>query len=206
MTSAPTPSVAAILRVSLNMVEFRDPYTAGHQREVAHIAMAISRLLGLDEDGVYGIEVASSLHDIGKTAVPNEILTWPGRLSLAQFEIIKTHSQVGHDIVAEIAFPWPVAEMILQHHERLDGSGYPRGLTGSDIPMSSRIVAVADVVSAMAGARPYRPALSVEFALAEIEAKRGVLFDPEAVDACLHLFREGLLQLPASRWHDHDGE
>jgi PAS domain S-box-containing protein/putative nucleotidyltransferase with HDIG domain len=188
-------SLDAITVTVANMVEIRDPYTAGHQREVAYIATAIARELALSDDEVKGIEVASTLHDIGKNAIPTEILTRPGRLSDAEFEIIKTHSQAGYDIVAEVPFPWPVADMILQHHERLDGSGYPNGLRGSSIPMGSRILAVADVVSAMSGHRPYRPALGVDAALAEIKVQRGVLFDPVVVDSCLRLFRKGHLHL-----------
>ncbi len=178
-----------------NMVELRDPYTAGHQRQVAHIAGAIARELFLPEGDVKGIEVASTIHDIGKIAVPSEILNRPGKLSSAEFEIIKAHSQTGRDIVADVPFPWPVGEMILQHHERMNGSGYPRGLKGSSILMGSRILAVADVVSAMSEHRPYRPAPGLVAALDEVEANRGELFDAEAVDACLRLFRERQLPL-----------
>ncbi|MGA2836507.1 MAG: HD domain-containing phosphohydrolase [Acidimicrobiales bacterium] len=170
-----------------NMVELRDPYTAGHQRQVAQIAGAIARNLDLPDDEVKGIEVASTIHDIGKIAIPAEILTRPGRLSVAEFEIVKTHSRAGHDIVADVPFPWPVAEMILQHHERLDGSGYPRGLTGEDILMGSRIVAIADVVSAISSHRPYRPALGMAAALDELRANRGRLYDDDAVDSMLQV-------------------
>jgi len=188
-------SFDAITLAIAHMVELRDPYTAGHQREVAGIATAIARELALPEDEVKGIEVASTIHDIGKIAVPAEILTRPGKLTPAEFEIVKTHSQAGADIVADVPFPWPVAEMILQHHERLDGSGYPNALRGSDILAGSRILAVADVVSAMSAHRPYRPALGLEVALAEIESQRDLLYDPEVVDACLRLFRVGHLRL-----------
>lgn len=182
-------SLGAITSAMANMVELRDPYTAGHQREVAQVAGAIARELGLAGEDVRGIEAAGILHDIGKVAVPSEILNRPGRLSRLEFEIIKLHAQTGSDIVAEIPFPWPVSEMILQHHERLDGSGYPNSLTGGDILMGSRILAVADVISAMAAHRPYRPALGIGPALAEVEAHRGDLFDPDAVDACQRLAR-----------------
>jgi len=188
-------SLDAITIAVANMVEIRDPYTAGHQRQVAHIAGAIARELALPEDDIKGIEVASTIHDIGKIAVPSEILTRPGRLTRAEFEIIKSHSQAGHDIVADVPFPWPVAEMILQHHERLDGSGYPRGLIGNAILMGSRILAVADVVSAMSEHRPYRVAPGLAAALTEVEANCGTLYEPAVVDACLSLFREGHLQL-----------
>ena len=188
-------SIDSVTSSVANMVEVRDPYTGGHQHQVADIAVAIARELSMDDDDVKGIEVASMIHDIGKIGVPIEILVRPGRLSGPEFEMIKTHSQIGSDIVADVPFPWPVAEMILQHHERLDASGYPRGLDGSDILIGSRILAIADVVSAMAGHRPYHPALGVDAALAEVEAKRGLFFDSTAVDACLHLFREGDLQL-----------
>jgi len=183
-------SFDAITRAMANVVELRDPYAAGHQREVADIATAVAQELALDDDDVKGIGVAATLHDIGKIAVPAEILTRPGRLSAAEFEIIKTHPQTGSEIASEIPFPWPVAETILQHHERLDGSGYLKGLKGSAILLGSRILAVADVISAMSAHRPYRPAVGVEAALAEIESNRGLLYDPAAVDACLHLFRD----------------
>ena len=164
-----------------NMVELRDPYTAGHQRQVAQIAVAIARHLVLPEEDVKGIEVAATIHDIGKIAVPAEILTRPGRLSPAELEIVKTHSQAGHDVVAEVPFPWPVAEMVLQHHERLDGSGYPNGVKAGDILLGSRIVAVADVVSAMSSHRPYRPALGLAVALDELQVNSGRLYDSDAL-------------------------
>ncbi len=167
------------------MVELRDPYTAGHQREVAGIAIAIARDLALSDDEVRGIEVAATIHDIGKIAIPAEILARPGGLSVVEFEMVKTHSLAGHDIVAEVPFPWPVAEMILQHHERLDGSGYPRGLAGEEILFGSRIVAVADVLSAMSAHRPYRAALGKAAALDELQANRGRLYDTDAVDSLL---------------------
>ena len=178
-----------------NTVKLHDPYTAGHQREVAKIATAIARELALPEDDIKGIQVAATLHDCGKIAIPAELLAKPGRLSTAEFEIIKMHSQAGADIVADVAFPWPVAEMIRQHHERLDGSGYPNGLVGDAILMGSRILTVADVVSAMSGHRPYRPALGLDVALAELEANSRRLYDPTVVDACLRLFRKQRLRL-----------
>lgn len=167
------------------VVEVRDPYTAGHQVQVAEIAAAIASRLGWTPSEIEGIHVAASIHDIGKTAVPSEILTKPGRLSELEMAIIRTHSQVGADIVRGIGFPWPVAEMIHQHHERLDGSGYPRGLRGSAILPGALVLAVADVVDAITHMRPYRPALGLDVAVAEISSGRGTLYDPAAVDACL---------------------
>ena len=170
--------------------EVRDPYTAGHQRRVTRLACAVARELGLPADRVAGLRVIGLLHDMGKISVPAEILSKPGKLSDTEFAIIKSHAQAGYEIVKEIRFPWPVAEVILQHHERLDGSGYPKGLTSPDIILEARILAVADVVEAMASHRPYRPALGIPAALEEITQKKGVLYDPEVVDACLKLFTE----------------
>jgi PAS domain S-box-containing protein/putative nucleotidyltransferase with HDIG domain len=191
-------SLDAVVVAIANAVELRDPYTAGHQREVAQIAGSIARELHLPDDEVKGIEVAATLHDIGKIAVPAEILTRPGRLSTPELEIVKTHAEAGCGIVADIPFPWPVATMILQHHERLDGSGYPNGLMAPDILLGSRVLAVADVISAMSEHRPYRSALGLSPALIELETNRGRLFDAAAVDACLRLVRGGRLQLRPS--------
>jgi putative nucleotidyltransferase with HDIG domain len=171
-------------------VEMRDPYTSGHQRRVSELASAISAELGLDAQRIEGVRVGALLHDIGKIAVPAEILTRPGRLSDMEYGMIKGHAQVGHDILKDVSFPWPVREMILQHHERLDGSGYPHGLKGGRIVLEARILTVADVVEAMTTHRPYRAGLGIDKALAEIEQGRGNLYDPAAVDACLRLFRE----------------
>ena len=170
--------------------EVRDPYTAGHQRRVTRLACAVARELGLPADRVAGLRVIGLLHDMGKISVPAEILSKPGKLSDTEFAIIKSHAQAGYEIVKEIRFPWPVAEVILQHHERLDGSGYPKGLTSPDIILEARILAVADVVEAMASHRPYRPALGIPAALEEITQKKGVLYDPEVVDTCIKLFTE----------------
>jgi HD-GYP domain-containing protein (c-di-GMP phosphodiesterase class II) len=171
-------------------IETRDPYTAGHQRRVAALAAAIAAEMGLPAPAVEGIHFGALIHDLGKVQVPAEILAKPARLTPLEFELIKTHPRAGYDIVKEIEFPWPVALMVLQHHERLDGSGYPQGLKGDAISLEARILAVADVVEAMSSHRPYRPGLGIEAALKEIEAKRGTWFEPAAVDACLHLFRE----------------
>lgn len=171
-------------------VEKRDPYTAGHQRRVANLSVAIAMELGLAGDRITGLRLGATIHDIGKIYVPAEILTRPGRLSPMEFEFIKTHPQVGYDIMKDVKLPWPVAEMILQHHERMDGSGYPRGLKGDAILLEARILTVADVTEAMMSHRPYRPALGLEAALAEITQYRGIYYDPAVVDACVHLFRD----------------
>jgi HD-GYP domain-containing protein (c-di-GMP phosphodiesterase class II) len=146
--------------------------------------------MGLSEEMIAEIQVASSLHDIGKMRVPSEILTKPNKLTEAEFNMIKTHPQAGYDMLKKIAFPWPVAPIVLQHHERANGSGYPSGLSAKDILLEARLLAVADVVEAMTSSRPYRPAFSIEEALEEISNKRDILYDPEVVDACLRLFKE----------------
>lgn len=171
-------------------VEKRDPYTAGHQQRVAELSVAIGHELGLDAERLIGLRLGATIHDIGKIYVPAEILNRPGRLTAAEFELIKTHPQVGYDIIKDVNFPWPLAQMILQHHERLDGSGYPRGLRGEEIIIEARVLAVADVVEAMSSHRPYRPACAPDAALREIAEHRGSLYDPAVVDACLKLFAE----------------
>ncbi|MDD3448621.1 MAG: PAS domain S-box protein, partial [Gammaproteobacteria bacterium] len=171
-------------------VEIRDPYTAGHQRRVALLAEAIARELGWSENRIEGLRLGAIIHDIGKIYVPAEILNRPGRLTPQEFGIIQQHPQVGFDIVRGISFPWPVAEMILQHHERMDGSGYPRGLSGDAIVEEARILAVADVVEAISAHRPYRPALGADRAQEEIRAGRGSRYDAAAVDACIRLFEQ----------------
>lgn len=166
-------------------VEMRDPYTAGHQRRVADLASAVAEELGLSEHHSRGIHMAGLIHDVGKIHIPAEILSKPTRLTEVEWNLIKTHPRVGHDILKAIQFPWPVARIVLQHHERMDGSGYPEGLSGAHILPEARILAVADVVEAMASHRPYRPARALQEALQEIEAHKGTLYDPDAVDACL---------------------
>lgn len=183
-------SLEEALQAIATTVEMRDPYTAGHQRRVAHLAVAIAQKLGLAEEQVHGIHLAGIVHDLGKIRVPAEILSKPGRLDEIEFSFIKTHSRVGFDILKAIQFPWPIAQAVLQHHERLDGSGYPQGLKGDAIIIEARILAVADVVEAMSSHRPYRAGLGIEPALAEINSKRGIEFDPQVVDACLVLFHE----------------
>ena len=168
----------------------RDPYTSAHQQRVTQLACAIAEEMGLNKETIAEIRVAGSLHDIGKMHIPSEILTKPGRLTDTEFDMIKTHSKVGYDILKTIDFPWPIAPIVLQHHERADGSGYPSGLSAKDVLPEARILAVADVVEAMASHRPYRPALGIDKALEEISQKRDILYDPEVVDTCLRLFKK----------------
>jgi PAS domain S-box-containing protein/putative nucleotidyltransferase with HDIG domain len=177
------------------LVEMRDPYTAGHQNRVARIARAIAQELGLSEDAAQGIWVASLIHDIGKVRVPADILSRPAHLSSAEFELIKEHPRTGYEILREIDFPWPVAEIVLQHHERINGSGYPQGLKGDGILLASRIIGVADVVEAMTYHRPYREALGLDVALDEIRENKGILYDPNVVEACIRVFMEKGLAL-----------
>jgi len=179
-------SISAIASI----VEMRDPYTAGHQRRVAQIAVAIGRELQLTENQIEGIHLASVVHDVGKIRVPAEILSKPGKLTANEFNLIKEHSQTGYDIIKSIDYPWAIAEIVLQHHERLDGSGYPRGLKNAEILLEAQIIAVADVVESMMSHRPYRPGLGIDAALAEISLKRGSCFDADIVDACLKIFLE----------------
>jgi len=169
------------------VVGSRDPYTAGHQRRVAELARQIAREIGLTDWQNTGVYIAGLLHDVGKVSVPLEILSKPGKINANEFDIIKNHCRVGYDILQKIEFPWPVTRAILQHHERLDGSGYPEGLIGNDIILEARILGVADVVEAMSSHRPYRPALGLDVALAEIKRGSGTLYDSEIVDACLRL-------------------
>ena len=171
-------------------VESRDEYTAGHMKRVGQLASAIARELGLPEDTIHGIELASSIHDVGKIAIPVEILTKPGKLSKVEFMLVQTHVEAGYDIIKNIQFPWPIARMILEHHERMDGSGYPQGLKGDETLLGSRIIAVSDVIEAMSTHRPYRFVLGIDAALAEIKQHRGTLYDAQVVDACLKLFAE----------------
>lgn len=171
-------------------LEKRDPYTSGHQQRVAALAVAIAEAMGLDPDRVEGIRLGALIHDVGKIYVPSEILNRPGRLTDAEFALIKSHSEVGFEIVKQVEFPWPVAQMIRQHHERLDGSGYPDGLHDEQIILEARVLAVADVVEAMTSHRPYRPGLGVDAALEEIDRHRGTHYDPAVVDTCTQLFSE----------------
>jgi PAS domain S-box-containing protein/putative nucleotidyltransferase with HDIG domain len=176
-------------------VESRDPYTAGHQRRVANLARAIADEMRLPSDVIDGIRMAGVIHDLGKISIPAEILSKPGKLSDIEFNLIKVHPQAGYDILKRIEFPWPVADIVYQHHERINGSGYPLALKKDDIIVEARILAVADVVEAIASHRPYRSSLGIESALDEIITKRDVLYDAGAVDACVSLFREGRFSL-----------
>ena len=171
-------------------VETRDPYTAGHQRRVADLARAIAKEMGFSKEVIDAICIAGLIHDLGKLSVPVEILSKPGVLNENELGIIKSHPQTGYDILKEIEFPSSITQIVLQHHERLDGSGYPLGLSGEDILPEARILGVADVVEAMASDRPYRPALVIDKALEEISKKRGLLYDPAVADACLKIFTE----------------
>jgi PAS domain S-box-containing protein len=172
------------------IVEMKDPYTSGHQQRVSDLARSIATEMGLSADRRDFLRTASAIHDIGKISVPSEILSKPTKLTDLEFSLIKTHVRAGYDILKDIEFPWPVADVVLQHHERMDGSGYPQGLKGDDILLEARILAVADVVEAIASHRPYRPELGIDFALEEISGNKGILYDADAVDACLKLFRE----------------
>ncbi|MDI6632224.1 MAG: PAS domain-containing protein, partial [Thermoanaerobacteraceae bacterium] len=183
-------TVLQTIEAMARVVEMRDPYTAGHQRRAAELACAIAEELGLPEDRIRGIQMAALIHDIGKIGVPAEILNKPAKLSNPEFDLVKVHPRIGYDILKEIDFPWPIAQMVLQHHERINGSGYPSCLKGEEILLESRILGVADVVEAMASHRPYRPAFSIEEALQEVSRNSGTLYDAGIVDICLRLFKE----------------
>ncbi len=177
-----------VIQVVAQTVDSRDPYTAGHQRRVARLAAAIAAEMRMDPEQVRGIQRAGMIHDVGKISVPAEILNRPGTLNDYEFDLIRGHPVTGRDILAGVRFRMPIAEIVHQHHERLDGSGYPRGLRGDEIILEARIIGVADVVEAMASHRPYRPALGLPAALDEVSAGSGVLYDPQVVDACLRVF------------------
>ena len=183
-------SLAGTIQALSSTVETRDPYTAGHQRRVSNLARAIAKEMGLTTDMIDTIRLAGIIHDIGKISVPAEILSKPGKLLDMEMNLIEAHSQTGYDILKDVELPYPIAEIVLQHHERLDGSGYPKGLEGDQIILEARIIAVADVVEAIASYRPYRPALGIDVALAEIEKNKGILYDEKAVEVCVRLFRE----------------
>jgi PAS domain S-box-containing protein/putative nucleotidyltransferase with HDIG domain len=187
---------AATIQVMVSAVEMRDPYTAGHQARTADIARAIATEMGLDQDKIDGIRMAGTIHDIGKLSIPAEILSKPTKLTNLEFSLIKEHPKIGYEILKDIESPWPLAEIVYQHHERMDGSGYPRKLKGDAIIMEARIMAVADVVEAMASHRPYRAALGIEVALEEIEKNKGTFYDNTVAEACLRLFRNKGYKLP----------
>ena len=184
-------SVETTIQAMVRIVEKRDPYTAGHQRRVTQLACAIARRMNYSEDQVNALHLAGIIHDVGKIQVPAEILANPDTLSEAEFSIVKTHPLAGYEILDTIEFPWPIAKIIYQHHERMNGSGYPQGLSGEDILLEARVLAVADVVEAMSSHRPYRPALGIDKALAEITQGKGILYDADVVDNCVNLFSDG---------------
>jgi putative nucleotidyltransferase with HDIG domain len=179
----------------IKIVETRDPYTAGHQKRVAELACLIAREMKLEQATIEAIEIASLIHDIGKIYVPAEILSKPGKLSDIEYSLNKTHAKLSYDILKTIEFPWPIARIVLQHHERLDGSGYPYGISGNEILQEALILAVADVVEAMTSHRPYRSSLGLKCALKEIKDMRGQQYDPKVVDACLRVFRNKKIKL-----------
>jgi PAS domain S-box-containing protein len=190
-------AVGTTIQVMVSTVETRDPYTAGHQLRSADLARTIATEMGLPLDKLDGIRVAGSIHDIGKLSIPAEILSKPTKLSKIEFSLIKEHARQGYEILKNVESPWPLAEMVYQHHERMDGSGYPRNLKGDNILIEARILAVADVVESMASHRPHRPSLGIRAALDEIAKNRGVLYDPEVVDVCLKIFNEKGYQMLA---------
>ncbi|MBN2437672.1 MAG: PAS domain S-box protein [Deltaproteobacteria bacterium] len=189
-------AVGATIQVMVSAVEARDPYTAGHQIRSADLARAIATEMGLSQNRIDGIRMAGSIHDIGKLSIPAEILSKPTMLTELEFSLIKEHSRKGYEMLKDVESPWPLAQIVYQHHERMDGSGYPEKLKGDEILMEARIMAVADVVESTASHRPYRPALGAEAALEEIERNKGILYDGAVTDACLRLFREKGYQLP----------
>ena len=180
-------ALGSIVKVVTATVEMKDPYTAGHQRRVADLARAIATEMRLSKDQIEGIRIAGTIHDLGKLFIPGEILCKPGKLNEYEFSLIRLHCQVGFDILKDIEFPWPIAQIVHQHHERMDGSGYPQGLKGEQILIEARILGVADVVEAMSSHRPYRPALGIDKALEEISREKGILYDPAVVDTCLKI-------------------
>jgi len=189
-------SVYQTLNVIANMVEMRDPYTAGHERNVATLARDIAKEMGWDEAHCRNLEQAGLVHDIGKIAIPAEILARPSRLTSMEYQIVQSHASRSYEILKDVDFPFPIAEIVYQHHERMDGSGYPRGLKGDEISVEARVLAVADVVESMASHRPYRAALGMDAALEEIKKNRGTLYDPEVADALLRLINKKGYQLP----------
>ncbi len=188
-------NIEGTIHAMVMTVEMRDPYTAGHQRQVANLASAIAEKMGIPREQIDSIHLAGTIHDIGKMQVPTEILSKCGKLTELEFDMIKTHSQAGYDILKTIEFQWPIAEFVLQHHERMDGSGYPSGLSGNEILIEARILSVADVVDAMVPHRPYRPALGIERAREEISNNRGTLYESDVVNACLSIIAEKKIRI-----------
>ncbi len=201
-------TLEGVIHTLSSMVEVRDPYTSGHQVRVANLACAIAKHMQLPEDQIIGIRMAGAIHDLGKIAVPAEILTKPSKLSEIEFNILKTHPKIGHDIPRQVKFPWPIAEIIYQHHERIDGSGYPRGIKDEQILIEAKIMAVADVVESMSSHRPYRPSLGIEVALEEISNNMGSKYDQEVVQACLKVIKENQFDFNAQtvyKWLPESG-
>jgi len=188
-------AVGTTVQVLGTASEVRDPYTSGHQKRVADLARAIATEMGLPQDKIEGIRMAGSIHDIGKLSIPSEILVKPTKLTNIEFSLIKEHPRIGYEMLKDVESSWPLAQIVYQHHERMNGSGYPRNLKGDEILIEARIMAVADVVEAMASHRPYRPTLGIDAALAEIEKNKGTLYDNAVANACLKLFREKGYQL-----------
>jgi HD-GYP domain-containing protein (c-di-GMP phosphodiesterase class II) len=182
-------ALEATIHAISSLAERRDPYVAGHQHRVADLARAIATEMGLTTDRIEGIGLAAAIHDIGKISIPTDILGRPTKLTGTEFNFVKTHAKSGYDILKDIKFPWPIARMIIEHHERMNGSGYPKGLAKDSTLLESRILAVADVVEAMNSRRPYRPALGIDAALNEITGNKSILYDPEVVEACLRIFK-----------------
>ncbi len=171
--------------------EIRDPYTAGHQKKVCELAIAIGKEMNITKEQLQGVKYAAMIHDIGKISVPSDILSKPGKIGETEFEVVKGHSQTGYELLAKIDFPWPIADIVHQHHEKLNGSGYPNGLKDDDILIEAKIISVADTVEAMTAHRPYRAALGIDKAMEEITTNKGKFFDSNVVDACVNIFSNG---------------
>ncbi len=182
--------IEGTVNIITKVVEIRDPYSMGHQQRVSKLAMAIAQEMKLSQDKINGTKIASLVHDIGKVDLPTEIISKPSKLIDVEFNLIKNYPKVGYDILKKVDFPWPIAEIVLQHQEKIDGSGYPRGLKGDEICIEAKILGVANVVEAMSSYKSYRPALSIDEALAEIAENKNILFDPQVVDTCIKLFKE----------------
>jgi putative nucleotidyltransferase with HDIG domain len=183
-------TINAIIETISKIMDTRDPYTAGHQMRVTKLAVSIAQEMNLSPDKIESVKIASLIHDIGKIGIPSEILTKPADLDTIEFSFIKKHPEIGYTILKDIDFPYPIAQIVLQHHERNDGSGYPQGLKGKDILLEAKIINVADVVEAMSSHRPYRESLGIDVALEEIIRNKGILYEPRVVDVCVKLFRE----------------
>lgn len=183
-------TLKGVIHVLASTIKTRDFYLAAHQQRVTNLACVIAKELGFSKEQINGIRMTGIIHDLGKIGIPNEILTKNSRLTKSEFNIIKCHSRIGYRILKTIEFPWPVAQIVLQHHERINGSGYPQGLSGKNILIETKILAVADVIEAISSHRPYRPPLGIDKALEEIFKNKGILYDPEVVDACIKLFKE----------------